>query len=103
MSKIIKSKNINLSEIDLKTEGIKAYINQRNHFEVLIITASKKTPLPLKNDKEHLIIVLDRSIEITKNENKTIHNKKDKILIPKNTIYTADVSKDFKGLLFIRG
>ena len=69
MIEFIKSKN-NLSEIDLKTEGIKSYINQRNHFEMLIIFASKSTQFSTNKDSEHYVIILKGLLELSLNGHK---------------------------------
>ncbi|MFX0041069.1 MAG: cupin domain-containing protein [Promethearchaeota archaeon] len=100
MSEIFPEPILKLPKADIPLEGLKAYIAQGNHFQVLYMEFEKDIIIEEHSHESQWGVVLEGQIDLTIDGKEFIFRKGDRYFIPKGVKHSGKIYKGYTDITF---
>jgi quercetin dioxygenase-like cupin family protein len=100
MSEIFPEPILKLPKADIPIEGLKAYIAQGNHFQVLYMEFEKDIIIEEHSHESQWGVVLEGQIDLTIDGKEFIFRKGDRYFIPKGVKHSSKIYKGYTDITF---
>ena len=100
MSKIFPEPVLNLPEADISIDGLKAYIAQGDHFQILYMEFEKDVIIEEHSHESQWGVILEGQIDLTIDGKKSVFRKGDRYFIPKGVKHSAKIYKGYADITY---
>lgn len=91
---------LRLPQADIPIEGLRAYIAQGDHFQMVFMSFEKDTPVPAHSHAEQWEIVLEGMVDVTIDNELVRYRKGDRMHIPAGIVHSAFIHAGFCSMAF---
>ena len=89
-----------LPEVDIFFDGVKAYVSQGEHEQVVFIEFEKDTDVPEHSHESQWEIVLEGKVDYIEDGVKHLYQKGDRFFVPKGKRHSAKVYAGYASIMF---
>ncbi|KKL69593.1 hypothetical protein LCGC14_2113420 [marine sediment metagenome] len=100
MSEIFPKPVLDLPRADIPVEGLKAYIAQGEHFQILYMEFEKDAIIEEHSHKSQWGVVLEGQIDLTIEGKEFVFRKGDRYLIPNGARHSAKIYKGYADITY---
>ncbi|MFW9819446.1 MAG: cupin domain-containing protein [Candidatus Thorarchaeota archaeon] len=100
MSEIFPEPILKLPRADIPIDGLKAYIAQGEHFQILCMEFTKDVVIEEHFHENQWGIVLEGQIDLTIDDKEFVLKKGDRYFIPKGVKHSAKIYKGYADITY---
>jgi quercetin dioxygenase-like cupin family protein len=90
----------NLPEANIPLDGVKAYLAQGEHHQVVFMEFMTDVTLPEHSHEDQWELVLEGTVDLWMSEKKHSFKRGDRFFIPKGVIHSAKVYAGYASIVF---
>ncbi|MFX0156271.1 MAG: cupin domain-containing protein [Candidatus Hodarchaeota archaeon] len=100
MSEIFPKPILDLPEADIPIDGLKAYIAQGEHFQILYMEFEKDVVIEEHSHESQWGVILEGQIDLTIDDKEFVFKKGDRYFIPKGVKHSAKIYKGYADITY---
>ncbi len=100
MSEIFPGPVLDLPEADIPVDGLKAYIAQGEHFQILYMEFEKEAIIEEHSHESQWGVVLEGQIDLTIDGKELVFRKGDRYFIPKGVQHSAKIYRGYADITY---
>jgi quercetin dioxygenase-like cupin family protein len=100
MASIFPEPILNLPEVDIPFEGVKAYLSQGGNYQIIFMEFEKDVEIPDHSHDSQWEIILEGKVDYWENGVKQSYGKGDRFFIPKGKKHSAKVYAGYASIVF---
>jgi quercetin dioxygenase-like cupin family protein len=100
MSEIFPKPVLDLPRADIPVEGLKAYIAQGEHFQILYMEFEKDAIIEEHSHESQWGVILEGQIDLTREGKEFVFRKGDRYLIPNGARHSAKIYKGYADITY---
>ncbi len=100
MDKIFPEPILNLPEADIPLDGVKAYLSQGEHNQIIFMEFEKDVDMPEHSHESQWEVIIEGKVNLTVEGNNHTFKKGDRFFIPKGAKHSAKIYAGYSSIVF---